>query len=91
MKAGQFMSYCKRKSFIKKHYKKCVIFLYIKDLIQPLLENEVFEIRRLYCICKNETIKICQNQHADFLKFLFTEDSLKNKKIPGTKNFSFVL
>ena len=43
------------------------------------------------------------NQHADFFRFLFTEDSLKIKKVPGTgyqatfftehfdKKFSFVI
>ena len=31
-------------------------------------------------ICNGKTIKICPNQFADFLRFLFTEDSLKIKK-----------
>ena len=28
--------------------------------------------------------KICPNQHADFLRFFFTEDSLKIQKEPGS-------
>ena len=31
-------------------------------------------------MCNSKTIKICPNQHADFLRFLCTEDYLKIKK-----------
>ena len=31
-------------------------------------------------MCNSKTIKIYPNQHADPLRFLFTEDSLKFKK-----------
>ena len=31
-------------------------------------------------MCNSKTIKICPNQHADLLRFLFTEDSLKIEK-----------
>ena len=34
----------------------------------------------LYWICKRNTVKICQNQHADFLRFLFRQIPLKIKK-----------
>ena len=53
-------------------------------------------------MCNSKTIKTCQNQHADFVKFLFTEGS-QNKKVRGAsfrpkffeeffgKNFDFVI
>ena len=34
----------------------------------------------LYWICKRNTVKICQNQHADFLRFLLRQIRLKIKK-----------
>ena len=32
-------------------------------------------------MCNSKTIKICPNHHADLLRFLFKEDSLKIKKV----------
>ena len=31
-------------------------------------------------MCNSKFIDICPNQHADLVRILFTEDSLKNKK-----------
>ena len=36
-------------------------------------------------------MEVCQNQHIDLLRFLFTEDSLKIKKKKFDKNFYFVI
>ena len=45
------------------------------------MENDILETSWLYYICNSKTIKIYQNQHADFQHaFLFTEDSLKIRK-----------
>ena len=41
------------------------------------MENEIFETSWSYWRCTSKTIKICQNQLASFLRFLFTEDFLK--------------
>ena len=54
--------------------------MFAKNLAQLLLENEIFEASFLYWICNNIALKICPNQHADLLRILFTEDSLKIKK-----------
>ena len=35
-------------------------------------------------MCNSKAIKISPNQHAGLLRFLFTEDSLKFTKGPGT-------
>ena len=35
-------------------------------------------------LCNSKAIEISPNQHADLLRFLFTEDSLNNKKGPRT-------
>ena len=51
MKFDQFMSYYKRKTFVKKFYKISQVpgpFVFIKNLAQPLLENEIFEASYLY-------------------------------------------
>ena len=40
----------------------------------------MFEANFLYYICNSKAIEICPNLHADLLRFLFTEDSLKIKK-----------
>ena len=42
-------------------------------------------------MCNSKAITICPNQHADLLRILFTEDSLKIKKgleLVSTPNFS---
>ena len=52
----------------------------VKNQPQPLLENQIFEAIYLYYICNSKAIEICPNRDADFLRFLFTEDSLKIKK-----------
>ena len=44
------------------------------------MENEIFEASYLYYICNSKAVKICPNQYADLLRFLYTEDSLKIKK-----------
>ena len=51
MKIDQFMSYYKRKNFVKKVYKIPQVpgpFVFTKNLAQPLLENEIFEASYLY-------------------------------------------
>ena len=51
MKIDQFMSYYKRKYFVKKFYKIPQVpgpFVFTKNLAQPLLENEIFETSYLY-------------------------------------------
>ena len=66
-KFGQFMSYYKRKDFIKKFYKNCDL----KTSPRPI------------CVCKDlstTSIGICPNQDTDVLIFLFTGGSLKIKK-----------
>ena len=66
-KFGQFMSYYKRKDFIKKFYKNCDL----KTSPRPI------------CVCKDlstTSIGICPNQHTDLLIFLFTGGSLKIKR-----------
>ena len=86
MKFGQFMSYGKRKNFIKKLYQNCGLktssrpFFVCKELSKLLLENENFEARHLYWVCNSKAFEICQNQHADLLRIFFTEDSWKIKK-----------
>ena len=42
-----------------------------------------FSFENLYPACESKTIKTCQNQHVDFLRFLFTVDSLKIEKNLG--------
>ena len=65
MKFGQFKSYYKGKNFIKNFYKT---------------SNQKTSLRP-FCVCENlstttcgkcnsKTIKICPNQHTDFLRFL---------------------
>ena len=51
MKIDQFMSYYKRKKFVKKFYKIPQVpgpFVFTKNLVQPPLENEIFEASYLY-------------------------------------------
>ena len=42
-----------------------------------ILVNENYKASYLYETCNSKTIKICPNQHADLLRFHFTEDSLR--------------
>ena len=44
------------------------------------MENEIFEASYLYQICNSKAIEIYRNQHADLLRYLFAEDSLKIKE-----------
>ena len=82
MKFGPFIWYFKRKLF-KSFYKSWDLknssrpFWVCKA--QPLLENEISETT--YLIRNSKTIKICPKQPTDLLRFLFTEDSLKIKKV----------
>ena len=83
MKFGQFMSYYKRKNFMRKFYKNCNQktssrpFCVCKELSTASIGKWNFW-RKL--VKNSKTIKICQNQHAHLLKFLFTDDSLKIEK-----------
>ena len=85
MKFGQFMSYEKRKNFIKKFYQNCDLktssrpFCICKELTTTSTENEIFE-SSLYWICNRKAFEICSNQHPDLLRIVLTEDSLKLKK-----------
>ena len=56
------------------------LFVFAKNLAQPLLENEIFEAIYLYQICNSKAIEISPNQQAGLLRFLFREDSLKTKQ-----------
>ena len=51
MKFGQFISYCKKKKK-KKNYQKIVqklhLFVFVKNLAQAVLENEIFEASYLF-------------------------------------------
>ena len=40
----------------------------------------MFEASYLYWICNSKAIEICPNQHADLLRIVFTEGSLKTKQ-----------
>ena len=86
MKFGQFMSHYIRKNFITKFCKNCGLktssrsFCVCKELSTASIGNEIFEVNYLYQICNSKAIEICSNQHADLLRSLFTEDSLKIKK-----------
>ena len=74
----------KKKNFIKKFYQNCHMktssrrLCVWKKLSTTCTGNWNFW-SKLYYICNSKTIKICPNQHADLLRFLFTEDSLKIK------------
>ena len=56
------------------------LFVFAKNLAQPLLENEIFEAIYLYQICNSKAVEISPNQHAGLFRFLFIEDSLKTKQ-----------
>ena len=81
MKFGQFMSCYKRRVYIEKCKKYVARKLVWGFLVFKLpLGNQIFETRWLYWIYISKTIKICQNQHIDFLRFFVTENSLEIKK-----------
>ena len=52
MKFGQFISYCKKKKKKKKKNKKNLkknqLFVFVKNLAQAVLENEIFEASYLF-------------------------------------------
>ena len=52
-------------------------FCTCKELSTTSIENESFEARYLNWIRNSKVIKIFPDQHADLLRCLFTEDSLK--------------
>ena len=89
-KFGQFMSYCKRKAVIKKTAKILQklrpenwfqTLLCLQRITHNLVEvNDIFRGSYLHLICNSKAIKICPNQHAELLKFLFTDNSLKIEK-----------
>ena len=56
------------------------LFVFAKNLAQPLLENEIFEAIYLYQICNRKAVEISPNQRAGLFRFLFIEDSLKTKQ-----------
>ena len=86
MKFGQFMSYEKRKNSISKFYQNCGLktsskpFYVCKELSTTSIGNEIFGASYLYWICNSKAFEICSNQYADFLRIIFTGDSLKIKK-----------
>ena len=47
--------------------------------IYVILQQKKF-IKKLFRKCNNKAVKLCQNQNADFLRFLFRENYLKTKK-----------
>ena len=84
------MSYYKRKTVIKKTEKilqklrpenKFETLLCLQRITNNLFEaNDIFGGSYLHVICNSKAIKICPNQHAELLKFLFTDNSLKIEK-----------
>ena len=103
MKFGPFIWYFKRKLF-KSFYKSWDLKNSSRSFwvckAQPLLENEISETT--YLIRNGKTIKISPKQPTDLLRFLFTEDSLKIKKVRNSfprcishivfwQKFSFVI
>ena len=76
----------KRKDFIKKFCKICGLttssrpFYVCKELSTTSIGKWNFWSKLPYWICNSKAIGICPNQHADLLRFLFTENSLKIKK-----------
>ena len=54
--------------------------MFIKKQAQPLLKNDIFETGWLGWINSSKTVKTCQNQYAEFLRFLFKGDSLQTQK-----------
>ena len=87
MKFGQFMPYYKIKKSIIKFYKNCNLetssrpFSVCKKIKNNLYWKMTFSKQPTYVrYVTAKPFKICPNQHADLLKFLFTWDFLKNKK-----------
>ena len=54
--------------------------MFANNYAQLVLENEIFEASYLHWIYNSKAFEICPNQHADLLRIVFTEDSLKIKK-----------
>ena len=61
-------------------YKECDLDPCVHKILSTALENKIYEVSYLYQICKSKTIKVCPNQHADLLRFLFTYDSSRIEK-----------
>ena len=77
MKFSQFMSYYKRKKLSKFFLQKLPLktssrpFCVCKGLSTTSIEKWNFWNKLLTLECKSKTIKICPNQDADLLRFLF--------------------
>ena len=73
------MSYYKTINFIKKLCKNCHLntssrpFYVCQESSKTSSENEIFEASYLYYVCNRKTINIWPSQHADLLRFFFTE------------------
>ena len=81
MKFEQFMSYYRRKLFLKRHTKTGTWKLVPDPLVPgPLLENKFLK-QATYIRYVTAKLQNCSNQHAALLRFLFTEDSLILRKI----------
>ena len=71
---------------VQKFYRNSILktsfwhFLCLQRIKHNHYWKKTFEATRLYQISNSRTVKICQNHNAYLLRFLFTEDSLKNKK-----------
>ena len=76
----------KEKKFIKKIHKNCNLknsprpCCVCNELGITSIGNDIFEASYLHWICNGKTLKICLNQLADLLRFLFSKDSLKIEK-----------
>ena len=78
MEFGQFMSYYKTKIFIKTFYEKCGQEISSRPLCVYKELNTTYILSIL-----SKTFKICQhanNQHAEFLRFIFIQAFLRIKK-----------
>ena len=88
MKFGQFMSYYKRKNFIKRFYKDCGLKTSSRPFLclQRIKHNFYWKMKFLkqatyigYVIAKlSQSVQI--SKLTDLLRIVFTEDSLKIKK-----------
>ena len=70
------------------NYEKCFHFtskaVFVLEIFKLEYQfHDAIKASWLYWTCKSKTCQICQNQHADFLRFLFTEDTLQIKKDLG--------
>ena len=77
-----------KRIFTKIIYKKCGVEtrstpLCLYKEVNTLLENKISETSWFYWICNSRTIKICQNQHAGFHRFIFYSGFFENNKGTG--------